>query len=103
VRSETNRNAYAWEALYEQAITEVDTDLRDRRLAEAEKAILERAKFLDDQPGAHDLEALALEEAASFIREKKRETETDGVCKQVSIGDKEQWPKGKRNATEASD
>lgn len=88
-------NANVWETLYEHAITESNTELRRRRLREAERAILDRAKALDDDPGEHESEAQALEEAANFIREMKLQAETDGVCKELQIGDKDEFPRGR--------
>ena|SRR3954447_13702885 len=88
-RKALDQNPDLWESLYEQAITEPDPDLRRRRLQEAETAILRRARVLDREPGEHEAEVQALEEAASYIREMKLETQTDGVSKEVNTGDKE--------------
>jgi hypothetical protein len=86
------QNANVWESLYEQAITEPNVQLRRRRLQEAGAAVLERALVLDREPGDHEAEGLALEDAAEFIREMKRVTQTDGLGKEIKIGDKEDLP-----------
>jgi hypothetical protein len=79
--------AYAWEALYEHAISVADPEVRRQRLLEAQEAILHRAKILDDEPGDHEAEAQALEEAADFVRDMKLQTQSDGVAKEVNVGD----------------
>jgi hypothetical protein len=81
-------NALAWDVLYERAITQPDVNLRRQRLAEAETAILERARVLDEEPGQHEAEGQALEEAADFIREMKLQTQSDGVGKELRVGQK---------------
>jgi hypothetical protein len=83
---EAETRPYTWEVLYEKAITEPDTALRRLRLQEAEEAILHRAAILDNQPDPHQTEVQALEEAADFIREMKRKTQSDGINKQIKIG-----------------
>ena len=81
-------NALAWDTIYERAITEPDVHLRRQRLVEAETAILERARVLDDQPGEHEAEGQALEEAADFIREMKLRTQSNGVNQELRVGQK---------------
>ena len=88
-RERLDQNPNLWESLYEQAITEADPDLRRRRLLEAQAAIVQRALALDREPGDHESEARALEEASDYIREKKAETLTDGVGKEVEVEDQE--------------
>jgi hypothetical protein len=85
-----------WEALYEKAITEPDTELRRLRLQEAEEAILRRAAILEDQWDPAQAEAQALEEAADFVREMKLNTQTDGMNKQMQRGAKATLPAGSR-------
>jgi hypothetical protein len=83
-------HAYAWEVLYEQAISEPNPAIRRMRLFEAQEAILDRARMLDDEPGQeHESEVYALEEAADFVREMKLESQADGAGKEVKIGDQE--------------
>ena len=77
-------------------------DLRRRRLQEAETAILQRARALDGEPGDHETEAHALEEAADYVREMKLESETDGVGKEVKVGDKEFLRESGDRATDTS-
>jgi hypothetical protein len=84
--------AYVWEVLFERAITEPDPDVRRLRLLETQQAILARARALDDQPGDHEPEAEALEEAAELIREMKLQTQADGIGKEVKPGDKRNLP-----------
>jgi hypothetical protein len=60
-----------WEKLYQSAMTEPNDRLRRQRVQEAEHALLERAKFLDEQPGDHESEGQALEQAADCLRELK--------------------------------
>ena len=84
-----DQNPSVWESLYEKAITESDPDLRRRRLLEAQAAIVQRARALDREPGDHESEVRALEEASDYIREKKAETLTDGLGKEIEVEDQE--------------
>ncbi len=91
---DTNRNdASFWESLYEKAVAESDRALRTQRLLEAEEAILQRARALDEEQGDHEGEALALEEAARFIREMKQKVKTNGEADAIKPGDQEELPK----------
>jgi hypothetical protein len=64
-------NRVYWEKLYQSAMAETDNRFRRQRVQEAEHALLERAKFLDEQPGDHESEGQALEQAADSLRELK--------------------------------
>ena len=79
--------SYTWEALYEHAISVADPKVRRQRLSEAQEAILHRARTLDAEPGDHDAEAQALEEAADFVRDMKLQTQSEGVGKEINVGD----------------
>ena len=78
-----------WTKLYQSAIAEPDRGKRLQRLLAAERAVLERAVFLEEKQTEQGAEATALKEAIHFIREMKMRTMSDGVGMEVSPGDKD--------------
>jgi len=55
-----SQDAQSWKVLYEAAILEIDTDLRPRKVLEAQQAIAERALYLlreasEDEPELQEL------------------------------------------------
>jgi len=59
-----------WEHYYDAAISEPNPGLRLRRIAEAQKAMLERAAELEEAKGS-DAQCQALEDAAGFLQKMK--------------------------------
>lgn len=72
-----SQTADLWKKLYETAINEPDRPLQMQRLLEAERAILERALFLDEQE-YDGPEVTALERAGDSVREMKLKTGSNG-------------------------
>jgi hypothetical protein len=77
-----------WEHYYEIAISERNPDLRFQRLAEAQRAILQRARHLEDYGGS-DAECQAIEDAAESLQTLKMNSLGDGVGKQLEQADVE--------------
>ncbi len=77
-----------WQHYYEAAISEPEPELRLWRIAEAQKAILDRARELEQNKEA-DAECQAIEDATDFLAELKAATQGDGIGKHVNRGDQE--------------
>jgi hypothetical protein len=75
-----------WEQYYEAAIAERDPSVRLWRIAEAQKAILQRARELEENKET-DAECQAIENATDFLAELKAASQGDGIGKQVERGD----------------
>src|SRR5581483_10171552 len=77
----------AWKILYQSAILEMDTAVVMQRIAEAERAIVERALALrKESPNDHAKELGALAYSANFLAELRR-LETSRLTDAVSSED----------------
>jgi len=67
-----SQDQQAWEQLYETALLELDTNLLPQRIADAEKAIRERALALFQTNGDNNSEKEALGDAHLVLNDLKR-------------------------------
>jgi hypothetical protein len=70
-QSQNNNNNDTWKQFYAAALLEVDSNLLPQRIAEAEKAIAERAALLGSS-GDYNSEIYALKNAHVLLNDLKR-------------------------------